>query len=204
MTKEIFSKGLAILMSCVKDFPLDSQKTEVWYMLLKNIPDEVYLNAIKNIAQSTKDIYPGTNIVAMIREQTQPNIEAEAALAYAKVERAFKKAGIYSSVCFDDPVIHGVMFVMGGDKAWIDYCDLEAEEVKWWRKDFERLYPQLHAKIYSGELRPPKSFSGLWEIDPHASVESKQPMMIGEDEKHKQLWGTIQKYLLPRFVVEGK
>lgn len=45
-----------------------SIKPAIWYELLRDIQDEMFLVAIRKIVNDVKDVYPGTNMVAMIRE----------------------------------------------------------------------------------------------------------------------------------------
>lgn len=63
---------------------------------------------------------------------------AQAALAFADVDRALAVCGYYRSPNFEDVVINATIRNLGG---WLRVCELSPEEFdKWFRKDFERVY----------------------------------------------------------------
>lgn len=68
LSPQIFAKGVLILRSCVRGLEVDDKTMSVWYELLKDLSDITYSEAVKKICRSTTNIYPGTNIVAMILE----------------------------------------------------------------------------------------------------------------------------------------
>lgn len=182
MTKTTFKKGMTIFTACIKDFPLDKDKAAVWFRLLKDMPDELFLEAVHRVCQTEKNIYPGTNIVAMIRESTGGmSIDASAALAWEKAYGALISHG-NNSVVFDDPIIHAVIYNLGG---WIKFCEMMSSDMKWWRKDFERLYTSL---ISVPNLNPPKRLMGTTEqtnrLDGYNEYEdNKLPVIIGNKQK---------------------
>lgn len=49
----------------------DQKKVQTIYVLLKDLGDENFAAAIHKIGCETKEIFPGTNIAAMIRENAQ-------------------------------------------------------------------------------------------------------------------------------------
>jgi hypothetical protein len=108
-----------------------------------------------------------------------------ASLAYDKVEEAFYGAGVYQTVIFDDTVIHKVIESLGG---WIAYCEQPEKDVKWWKKDFERLYKQYAPLVAAGQLEAPKQLFGQHAIN---NVDEKEwidrPALIGDHEKIREL-----------------
>lgn len=60
-----------------------------------------------------------------------------ALLAWAKVERAVRRVGGYSTVVFDDPLIHAVIDDMGG---WVRLCETREEELPFRAREFENRY----------------------------------------------------------------
>ena len=114
------------------------------------------------------------------RECVLPDISTQAAMAYAKVEQAFNREGIYSSLIFDDPVIHAVIDNLGG---WINYCNLSEKDVKWWRKDFEQRYQNFAPLVAAGIWKPSLMLEGLWAIDPHSTDNARRPVLIGDRQK---------------------
>ena len=186
MTKTTFKKGITIFTACVKDYPLDAEKAGVWFELLKDLGDEVFLKAVHTVCQTNRDIYPGTNIVALIREATQRGMETQIVLAWDKFEKAFHKHCPQNSVVFDDLVIHQVIVALGG---WDKLGDTVKTDWKWVRKDFERLY-QIYAPVID-KLNPPEKITGFLERDNASKGFDKfipKPVYIG-GKKQKELEG---------------
>lgn len=52
----------------VKAFPGLSMDLDFYWRFLKDLPDESFLHGIESIIMNHVDIYPGTNIIALIRE----------------------------------------------------------------------------------------------------------------------------------------
>lgn len=79
MTDDIFDKGLALLTETFGNLKqaLTTQRLKVWRTLLTDLPDEDFMNAIVVICQTQKEFYPGTNIIATIREAAKTCQEAE-------------------------------------------------------------------------------------------------------------------------------
>lgn len=71
LSPQVFAKGVLILRSCIRGLEVDDKTTAVWYELLKELSDRTYSEAVKKICKSTPNIYPGTNIVAMILETAE-------------------------------------------------------------------------------------------------------------------------------------
>lgn len=60
-----------------------------------------------------------------------------ALVAWAKVDRAVRQVGTYSTVVFDDPIIHRVVQDMGG---WVALGDKREKEWPFVAKEFENRY----------------------------------------------------------------
>jgi len=43
---------------------------EVYFELLKDLKDECFLMAVMDVCKTQKEIYPGTNLIAILRERT--------------------------------------------------------------------------------------------------------------------------------------
>lgn len=69
-------------------------------------------------------------------------------VAWSVVERTLRSVGAYETVVFDDPLIHAVIRDMGG---WIELARIEADELPFRAREFERRY-QGYA------LRPPADY----------------------------------------------
>lgn len=149
---------------------------ELYWEFLKDLSLEDF-NRAANILARTSKFFPRP---VEFREQVLPDITVRASLAYNKIHNAFISAGAYSTVIFDDAVIHAVIDNLGG---WVKYCNLTDDEVKWWRKDFERLYRDMYPLVARGELIPPRTLPGLYAIDSHATDTAQKPVIIGDKQK---------------------
>lgn len=80
--------------------------------------------------------------------------EHRAVLAWRLLMDATKEHCPYHSVDFDDPLIMATLRnLAGGDRAWEVWAEMvEAEEEKWLRRDFERIYVAM-------------AQSSVWTID---------------------------------------
>ena len=101
-------------------------------------------------------------------------------MAYAKVEKAFISVGVYSSLIFDDPVIHAVIDNLGG---WIAYCNQPEDNVKWYRKDFEQRYQNFAPLVAAGIFKTSTMLGGLYAIDPQSSERARLPVFVGDKQK---------------------
>lgn len=149
---------------------------ELYWQALKDLSFEDFNKTANSLGQTTK-FFPKP---VEFRDQVLPDIAAQASLAYAKLEKAFTQAGVYKTVVFDDPVIHAVVENLGG---WVSYCNLPDEELKWYRKDFEKKYQDFAPLIVQGKIMPLVQLPGLYAADTHATSEAKAPALIGDGTK---------------------
>lgn len=71
LSQTVFVKGITILRACIKGLEADDKTAKVWYELLRcEVSDKTYTEAIKRICKDTANIYPGTNIVALILDMS--------------------------------------------------------------------------------------------------------------------------------------
>lgn len=73
------------------------------------------------------------DIIRMLGGTTQDAAMA----AWAKVEKALRLVGGYTSITFDDPVIHAVIRDMGG---WIKLTETKVDDLPFRAKEFEARY----------------------------------------------------------------
>lgn len=177
---------MLVFSACIKDYALDEDKADLWFALLEDIPDENFLQAITHLSNSEINLYPGTNIVALIRGKVNElaggsvPVDAMAELAYDKIVRAFERWGKYRTVVFDDPTIHAVLDSKGG---WIAYCNTPDGELKWYRKEFVNLYKLYAPLMAQGLIRFPAELPGLWASEVTATDKAKLPVFIGDKQK---------------------
>jgi len=188
MKKETFSKGLTIFAACFKDFEVNKEKTQIWFRLLESMPDDVFMQAVSSLAGKLTNLYPGSNIVGLIQEEAANitgdgmSLETAAALAYDKVIKVFWDVGVYGSPKFDDPLIHAVIESLGG---WVAFCKTPTDELKWWRKDFERKYQ--HMAPIKDRLQLPGHLPGVHELNNTQAYPDHvpDPVLVGGEEKKK-------------------
>ena len=94
-------------------------------------------------------------------------------IAWIKVEYAIKKAGIYRSVEFDDPLIHATIAALGG---WIKICSTLLKDWSWLVAEFQRQYEKL--EFYPSVIAP-KHCHGLIEMmNNHSGYQSENPILV--------------------------
>lgn len=192
MTPEAFDEGMAILVATYPALTLETLTLKVWRRLLEDLDDGPFLGAVMRLCREEKQLYPGTNVVALIRERAVT--ATSGIVAVTRLEGAMRRVGAYRSVVFDDPIIHLVVERMGG---WPKLCSMADDEWKFLRRDFER--------IYDATCREPvpidqisKRLPGIFELSNAANGHGDMPiqMQIYGDECRALEW-TGQEKALP-------
>lgn len=106
-----------------------------------------------------------------------------AILAWNKTKKAIGSVGSYTSVVFDDALIHAVVSDMGG---WPALCHGSEEELTFRQKDFENRYrtylfnpPSSYPRVLAGVSETENAASGF-AIDP--------PLSVGDREQCKLVY----------------
>ena len=170
MKDETYDKGMVILGRVLKNLALTKEDIKTYRVLLDDLSDADFLSAIVEICQKTTEIYPGTNIVALIRQcargGSKEDLHSRALLAWQNVIDTVERCGSWSSVQFDDPVIHSCVRALGG---WIELCSTDVTEMVWREKKFLELYPvlsksnQTHPKYLIGVDEKENRLNGYTE-----------------------------------------
>ena len=183
LTKKGFAEGINLLSITFPNLELSEKTLKVWKQLLDDLTDEQFKEGILRICRDTKELYPNSNIVALIRDQIIDNVEERAFLLWNTVVKTMRTHGVYRSVKFDDPVIHSVIELMGG---WIEFCHMQTD--KWMRKEFINVY-----KILSKRDKHPEYLKGIFEIENTANgYLKKKPELKVIDTGYKQPQKQIQ------------
>jgi hypothetical protein len=192
MTKEALARGFALICTAFPNLGLNETTLDVWAMLLEDLDDAPFLNAVIRLCREEKQLYPGTNVVALIRERAVTTTTGLVALT--RFEDAMQRVGGYRSVVFDDPLIHLVVNRMGG---WTKLCAIEHEEWKFLRRDFERIYDAACREPIPVD-QIPKRLPGIIELSNAANGHGDRPiqMQIYGDERKALEW-TGQEKALP-------
>ena len=73
MTRETFAEGIAMLCAASDNIRMTEERMNILYDLMQKIPDRDFTDAVRQVCNEVKEIYPGTNIVALIRAQIPPD-----------------------------------------------------------------------------------------------------------------------------------
>ena len=158
-----------------------SAMIEIYWRILKDFEFEEVKKAIHRHLENpdTGRFLPKPADIIMAIEG---NSESQSLLAWSKVCAAIYKIGIYTSVAFDDALIHRVIEDMGG---WQRLCKTKSEELPFVAKEFQKRYqgyvikkPASHPKYFSGLIEQQNSVYGYVQ---------ESPTLIGDPTKARQV-----------------
>jgi Domain of unknown function (DUF6475) len=111
------------------------------------------------------------------------NYAGQALRAWNKVMEAVRRVGVYRTVIFDDPLIHRVIWEMGG---WQAICAMRTKDQPFKAKEFEKLY--THYVSY-----PPNAYP--WQlvgITDSANIgqgySTSLPVLVGDEQRALQVF----------------
>lgn len=155
---------------------------KLYWEVLKNF---AWQDIVKSFEEHVKDPDTGqfmpkpADIIRVIRG----NSNCQALRAWTKVEQAIRLVGPYSSVVFDDPIIHLAIKEMGG---WIKLCLIVQKEMPFIGKEFQMRYSSYR---YAEPTNYPNYLSGLNE---HQNVISgfvaESPKLLGDQCKAQAIF----------------
>ena len=173
-------EGFKTLMQGVHDFygkDLSGFALDVWWGALKSYELQVIGHALSLHCQNpdTGQFCPKpADVVRMVGGTTKD----AAIMAWNKVMEAVSRAGGYSSVCFDDPIINRCLLDMGG---WPDLCAKQMDELPFIERNFCDRYRAY--KIRGDKPGHPAYLVGLHEaMNSQKGFQSAPPMLIGNPE----------------------
>lgn len=126
--------------------------------------------------------------VADIRKMLDGSAQDSALQAWAKVDRAVRHVGTHVDVVFDDPLIHRVLYDMGG---WIALGEKSEDEWPFVAHEFENRYRGFKARNEKPEY-PPLLIGIAGSFNAREGFKTAPPTMIGNPELAKMtlLYGT--------------
>ncbi|MHB1287354.1 MAG: DUF6475 domain-containing protein [Leptospirales bacterium] len=156
---------------------LTSEVLNLWFGLLNSYSIENIQNAFSLYLQTESRMPLPADILKILRGSE----EDLALAALIKVEKAMSRYGSYSTVVFDDPIIHAVIDELGG---WIKCCHVTDRELTWWEKDFRERY-RHHLRYGSGIPTdvPSRLLGILDENNLPLGEQPQKPTVIGDYEK---------------------
>ena len=108
----------------------------------------------------------------------QGSSQTQALKAWTKVAQAIRSVGGYTSVVFDDALIHAVIEDMGG---WIALCQTLLKDFPFRAHEFAKRYA---AYVLHPPLRHPRQLLGLEEQQNHTRGHAvRPPLLIGNAQE---------------------
>lgn len=103
-----------------------------------------------------------------------------ALVAWTKVQDAIARVGVYSTVCFDDPLIHRVIEDMGG---WISLGMVSEREVPFRQREFLDRYRAFASR--SDTPPYPSALVGIIDREnwAHGYPQSERVLLVGNQER---------------------
>ena len=121
--------------------------------------------------------------VSNIRKMIEGSTEDSSLVAWAKVDKALRCIGTYQSVVFDDPIIHRVVYDMGG---WVAFGAKTEDEWPFVGKEFQTRYRGFKSRGITPEYQ--SHLIGLAEANnSKEGYRIDPPALIGDVEKAKQI-----------------
>lgn len=154
----------------------------VWWEAMKPFDFPAVADALNRhcVNPDTGQFMPKpADVVKMLRGSSQDS----AMVAWAKVDKAVRQVGTYSTVVFDDPLIHRVLHDMGG---WLALGTKTEHEWPFIAKEFENRYRGYRVRSETPDY--PKTLVGIAEAQ--NSVEgrrSQPPVLIGDPDAAKRV-----------------
>ena len=107
----------------------------------------------------------------------------QALVAWSKVDRAARSVGTYSSVVFDDPLIHRVISEMGG---WVGIGQKSEDDGPFVAKEFENRYRGYAMRSEAPEY-PPVLIGIAEAYNGSKGFKSDPPRLIGNAERARSV-----------------
>ncbi len=101
MTSEAFKRGFAALTAT---FPNMNFNGQLFWETLNDLDGECFLKAVWALIKNTKELYPGTNVIAILREHSaemrvEGRLQLEAETEKERIDRWQKEASPMPEDC---------------------------------------------------------------------------------------------------------
>jgi len=147
MKKETLEKGMGLL---VNTFPNRDFNFDILWELLKDIPDQNFLIAVKDLCSTTAEIYPGTNIVALVREIALSGVYLLSGEAWESVLKQIRKVGYMGTPIFKNAVTGKAVNAIG----WEALCSSENISIE--RAHFLKIYESYLRREKENNIKLPE------------------------------------------------
>ncbi|MGL4900446.1 MAG: DUF6475 domain-containing protein [Shewanella sp.] len=112
------------------------------------------------------------------------NSASRSIVAWNKVDKAVHQVGAWTSVIFDDALIHRVMADMGG---WIEFCKINIQEYPFKQKEFLTRYQAYLLRDEVSEY--PRLLQGLADQQNQPKgLDIQDPVIVGDRSKAAQVY----------------
>lgn len=142
MTKDEFLQGTNLIEKIVQK-KMDKEQINIYYELCGDIEIEVFIKGLKRLL--SERVYSNIPSPAEIREYCLGSKTSKHIIAADKLRKAITKFGGYSTIVFDDPILHVV--IEKRFQGWIKFCNQTTDELNnFLNFEFEECY-----KAYAGQ-----------------------------------------------------
>lgn len=185
-----FSK-LMIQVANVYSKPMNAHLIEIYWQVLSEFEykavEQALLSHVKNPDVGQFMPKPA-DIVRYIKGSSQ----TQALQAWSLVLKTIQRVGAYSSVVFDDPIIHAVIADMGG---WISLCSVTEKETPFKAQEFEKRYTGF---LTQSPKSYPKQLTGLTNQENSANgFPTSRPVFIGNTQYALEVYRGGSENILP-------
>uniref|UniRef100_A0A6M3L296 Uncharacterized protein n=1 Tax=viral metagenome TaxID=1070528 RepID=A0A6M3L296_9ZZZZ len=155
MNQKTFEIGTRILVSTFPDRNIDM---ETYWELLKDMDDKRFLLAVKDLCSTTTELYPNTNLVAIIREKGMSRERLTAGEAWSEVMKQVSATGSYGTPTFENPLVTRAVDCIG----WKAICMSTMISVE--RSHFFKIFDQLKEREQKEKILLPDVKNGFKEL----------------------------------------
>jgi len=180
-----FSRALTLVAE-IYGRDISEPLTRLYFECLKHYTLEEVLSALRaHITLPTHNgrFFPRPADISLLIEGDP---DTQAAIAWCSLCRAIEDHGGYTSIAFDDPVVHMCIQEMGG---WLQLCEMKESELPFREKEFCRLYRyySLHPRkdypaYFPGRIELENTSRGFHEFLPpvvHWSISQSKTLALG-------------------------
>lgn len=134
LDKKVFKKGIGAL---IQVFPNRKIESAVYWTFLHDLTTNEFKKGITRIITEAKEIYPDTNLIALIRDKAKVPERKSAFEAWQIVQQQIIRVGSYGYPVINDALIMRAIGIVD----WYRICKSERPEIE--RAHFLKVYEQL-------------------------------------------------------------
>ena len=114
LNRQSLARALDVLTTHIPSLELTPDKVLIWNEALKDLSVEELQNGIKTFCLAHKEIYPGTNVIAIIRSYALgQHLQSNALDQWGQIVKAIRKCGFNQVPKFLNPITQKVVSCMG-------------------------------------------------------------------------------------------